>query len=101
MIIRIVKMTFRPETIEDFKAVFHDSASQIKAFPGNGGLQLLQSSENKSIFFTYSIWENDEALQAYRNSSLFDTTWAKTKVLFGDKPEAWSTDSLWSELTGG
>lgn len=90
-------MTFKPETIETFREVFHDSADQIRAFPGNQGLQLLQSSE-ETIFFTYSLWENDEALQAYRNSLLFTTTWAKTKILFGDKPEAWSNTVLWSDL---
>lgn len=99
MIIRIVKMTFRPETIDDFREVFQHSAAHIRAFPGNRGLQLLQSSNDQSIFFTYSKWENDEALQSYRNSPLFETTWAKTKVLFGGKPEAWSTDIEWSELT--
>ncbi|MEK0421867.1 MAG: antibiotic biosynthesis monooxygenase [Bacteroidetes bacterium] len=98
MIFRIVKMTFKPETIEDFKSVFGESAEYIRSFPGNMGLQLLQSCEDKNVFFTYSIWQNDEALQAYRNSPLFDSTWAKTKVLFGGKPEAWSTDMIWKDL---
>lgn len=100
MIFRIVKMTFKPETVEDFKRVFHDSADHIRAFPGNCGLQLLQDTEDETIFFTYSCWENDEALQSYRNSHLFATTWAKTKVLFGAKPEAWSTESLWKSISG-
>ena len=96
MIVRIVKMTFKPETVIEFEHVFHQSADQIRAFPGNKGLQLLQSEENPTIFFTYSLWENDEALQAYRNSVLFQSTWAKTKILFGDKPEAWSTSCIWT-----
>jgi heme-degrading monooxygenase HmoA len=100
MIIRIVKMTFRPETIDDFRMVFQHSAEHIRAFPGNCGLQLLQCTENNTTFFTYSLWDNDAALQAYRNSPLFETTWAKTKVLFGDKPEAWSTESLWNAIPG-
>lgn len=99
MIFRIVKMTFKPETIDDFKAVFHKSANHIRSFPGNMGLQLLQSSDDESVFFTYSLWKDDEALQAYRHSTLFETTWAKTKVLFGGKPEAWSTNMLWKDLS--
>jgi quinol monooxygenase YgiN len=59
---------------------------------------LLQDENDKNIFFTYSIWENDEALQAYRNSELFETTWAKTKILFAGKPEAWSTRAQWTKL---
>ncbi len=96
MIIRIVKMTFRTETVQEFERVFHQSADQIRAFQGNNGLQLLQCEEDPTIFFTYSFWEHDEALQAYRNSELFQSTWAKTKILFGNKPEAWSTTAKWS-----
>ena len=98
MIVRIVKMIFKPELVDEFNSVFHDSAEYIRAFPGNKGLQLLQDENEKNIFFTYSIWENDEALQAYRNSELFETTWAKTKILFGGKPEAWSTRAQWTHL---
>lgn len=98
MIIRIVKMKFKPETVEDFENVFHQSADQIRAFPGNKGLQLLQCEDDKTIFFTYSFWENDNALQAYRHSPLFEATWAKTKILFGGKPEAWSTCSRWANI---
>ena len=98
MIIRIVKMTFKPETVVDFEHVFHQSAEQIRAFPGNKGLQLLQSEEDRTIFFTYSMWEHEEALQAYRTSELFQSTWAKTKVLFGGKPEAWSTTCRWTGI---
>jgi heme-degrading monooxygenase HmoA len=44
--------------------------------------------------FTVSIWESEDDLNAYRNSELFENTWAKTKVLFNDKPEAWSLEFL-------
>ncbi|MBM3398976.1 MAG: antibiotic biosynthesis monooxygenase [Bacteroidetes bacterium] len=101
MVFRIVKMTFKPDTIDDFKVVFNESAEHIRSFPGNMGLQLLQGKENKTIFFTYSIWENDTALQTYLNSPLFEKTWAKTKVLFCGKPEAWSTDLLWKAFPAG
>ena len=31
-------------------------------------------------------------LENYRNSALFKNVWAKTKVLFNDKPQAWSVN---------
>jgi heme-degrading monooxygenase HmoA len=41
---------------------------------------------------TYSHWTGEEALDNYRHSELFRVTWAKTKQLFADRPEAWSLD---------
>ena len=41
-----------------------------------------------------SFLENEEALNAYRHSELFRSTWAKTKVLFAEKPIAFSTNAI-------
>ncbi|MCC6723480.1 MAG: antibiotic biosynthesis monooxygenase, partial [Saprospiraceae bacterium] len=35
MIKRIVKLTFQPERLPDFMAVFEESKDKIRAFPGN------------------------------------------------------------------
>jgi len=95
MIVRIVKLTFREDEIEAFKKILADSKEKIRAFPGVLHLQMLQSADNPCIFFTYSHWENKEALQNYRHSDLFIATWAKTKPLFSEKAEAWSNNELY------
>jgi heme-degrading monooxygenase HmoA len=46
------------------------------------------------MLFTLSIWDDETALEAYRQSELFQTTWAKTKVLFAEKAEAWSVEMM-------
>ncbi len=46
------------------------------------------------MFFTFSVWTSAEHLDAYRNSELFRTTWARTKALFAEKPQAWSLNQL-------
>lgn len=92
MITRLVKMSFRPDGIDAFKEVFAESKDKIRAFPGNRHVELLQDTNNPGIFFTFSLWESAEALENYRHSELFERTWAQTKVLFNDKPEAWSTE---------
>jgi hypothetical protein len=94
MIVRIVKLTFRAEEVNTFKEVLNDSKENIRAFPGVLQLQMLQSADNPCVFFTYSHWKNAEALEDYRHSDLFKRTWAKTKPLFAEKAEAWSTDQL-------
>lgn len=94
MIVRIVQMKFKDEFIDRFLKVFDESKENIRAFPGVLHLELLQNIEDPGLICTYSHWENQEALEQYRNSELFKSTWAKTKVLFEQKPVAWSSNRL-------
>jgi heme-degrading monooxygenase HmoA len=94
MFIRIVKMRFHAEKIADFLANFESVKQNIRNFEGNQFLELYQDKNDPRIFFTYSYWENEAALEKYRNSILFNEVWSYTKTLFSDKPEAWSVDRL-------
>lgn len=87
-------MKFKPEGVKDFLKVFESSKNKIRAFEGCEHLKLFQEKGNGQIFFTYSYWQSEMHLNNYRNSNLFKTTWAKTKILFSDKPEAWSLNTL-------
>lgn len=92
MIIRIVKMTFHPEKVNEFQQIFNESKELIRNMPGCTHLELLNDVNEKNIFFTYSYWESENDLNNYRKSDVFAKVWAKTKVLFSDKPEAWSVE---------
>lgn len=94
MIKRVVKMTFQPEQVPAFLAVFEESKFQIRQFPGCQHLELWRDEAQPAILFTYSWWTSPAHLEAYRQSELFQRTWAKTKVLFAGKPEAWSIQAL-------
>jgi (4S)-4-hydroxy-5-phosphonooxypentane-2,3-dione isomerase len=91
MIVRIVKMSFDPARVDEFLEIFEKSKKQIRAREGNRYLQLLRDVNNPNILFTHSHWERAEDLESYRQSELFESTWAATKALFNGKPEAWST----------
>lgn len=90
--IRIVKMRFRTECVEDFKALFEARKEMIRAQEGCTHLQLLRDINDPDVFFTYSFWQAPEYLEQYRNSDFFADTWAKTKALFAEKAAAWSVD---------
>lgn len=90
MIIRIVKMSFEPGKVNDFLAVFNASKHLIRNFEGCSHLELLHDLDEKNIFFTYSYWKDENALENYRRSELFKNVWSRTKILFNNKPEAWS-----------
>lgn len=90
MIVRIVKMKFRQEEVENFLKLFHEVENKIRNYEGCKGLQLLRQTDDPTTLFTYSLWDSEENLNHYRFSELFKSTWAKTKILFADEPKAWS-----------
>lgn len=92
MIIRIVKMTFEKDKVADFLEIFNSSKQLIRNMDGCTHLELLNDINFPQIYFTYSYWLSEIDLDNYRNSDLFKTVWAKTKVLFAEKPEAWSVE---------
>ncbi|MBI9042660.1 putative quinol monooxygenase [Lutibacter sp.] len=94
MFVRIVKMTFDATKIEQFLENFNENKTKIRNFEGCRLLELYKDKNEPTIFFTYSYWDSEKHLNNYRNSELFKAVWAKTKILFSDKPEAWSVDKL-------
>jgi len=94
VLVRIVKMSFEPSRIDEFIANFEINKNKIRAFSGCNLLELYRDKNNTNIFFTYSYWDSEKSLSAYRNSDLFKAVWAKTKPFFNAKPEAWSVDKI-------
>ena len=94
MLVRVVKMTFRAEAVEAFKKFFDERKDKIRGFEGCTYLELWQDTTNTNTFFTYSHWNNENALSHYRNSAFFKDTWSQTRQLFAAKAEAWSINQL-------
>jgi len=94
MFVRIVKMSFDENKIEEFLGNFHQNKDKIRSFKGCSFLELYRDKNQENIFFTYSYWNTEEDLNNYRNSDLFKSVWSKTKVLFNDIPQAWSVDKI-------
>ncbi len=94
MFVRIVKMGFQEDKIEEFLSNFDRNKSKIRNFEGCEFLELYRDKDNTNRFFTYSYWKDEDSLENYRKSDLFRKVWANTKVLFNEKPEAWSVDKV-------
>lgn len=90
MITRIVRMEFQPDKVDDFLALFRESMHLIRHFPGVHHLELHRDAKQPHIFYTYSKWDGEDSLEAYRHSELFKSVWSRTKVLFAGKPLAYS-----------
>lgn len=85
-------MNFKADKIDEFLSIFNANKEKIRNSEGCSHLELFRDKTNPTIFFTYSYWDKDQYLENYRNSALFKSVWANTKVLFNDRPEAWSVD---------
>lgn len=98
MIKRIVKLEIQPDKAGDFQKIFEESKMKILAREGCFHVELLRCTSPDNIFFTFSLWESEDALNAYRNSEMFGGVWPKTKALLANPAEAWSTqldDAPW------
>ncbi len=91
MITRIVKLQFQAEKVADFLLIFNETKLMVSNFEGCLGMQLLQDVKDSSVFFTYSQWQNEDALLNYRQSDLFKGLWKSIKPNFEIPAEACST----------
>ena len=96
MITRIVKLTFQDDKVNDFLVFFETIKFKVNSFPGCKGMQLVQDQDDTTIIFTYSHWETEFDLNAYRDSATFGEVWPKIKPWFGGKPEAWTTSLIFN-----
>ncbi len=94
MVIRIVKMTFKTDSTDQFLAIFDTYKERIRSAEGCSHLKLLRDDAMPNIFFTYSIWDDPKYLEKYRTSPTFGEVWPQVKPLFAAPTEAWTTQAL-------
>ena len=92
--LRIVKMSFDNDRTAGFIDHFNKIKPTIESMPGCMGVKLLKDIAHPNIYFTYSEWVDENALNAYRETPFFSETWATVKKWFIDKPEAWSVEQV-------
>ena len=83
-------MGFSQEKVPEFLEMFEQIQTKISAFNGCHGVKLYRDHDLSNVFYTHSKWTNIDALNAYRNSDFFQSTWKKTKAMFEEKPLAYS-----------
>lgn len=98
MIVRIVKMVFKPDAVEPFKLFFDQIKTKVASYRGCQHMILMQGKQDKHILFTYSIWDDEDALNRYRDSETFTHIWTETKKGFAEKAEAWTLDQSFDSM---
>ena len=87
-------MTFDETQVDEFLRIFDGSKNKIRSFPGCRYLELHRDYNQENVFVTFSHWADDEALNSYRSSKLFEEVWDQTKRLFSEPPVAFSNRAV-------
>lgn len=90
MVIRVVRMHFKPENRQEFLMIFDKNMTAIRNFPGCTHLELLKDPDRENTYTTLSYWMEQKHLEAYRKSELFESVWSRVKLLFAARPEAFT-----------
>ena len=87
-IVRIVRLTLRPEAVDAFHEIFSEASPVIRASAGCLSLELWVDARYPNIVTTHSRWESAGALAAYRDTAFFESIWLRTRALFAAPPFA-------------
>ncbi len=90
MVIRLVRMRFRSEEVERFLALYDRAYPVIVKQPGCHSVQLVREVNDPTAFATWSVWNDEASLDAYRRSAFFRnfSFWPEVKALFRLPAEA-------------
>lgn len=91
---RIVRLEFDPERVAEFVHFFSENKAVIASFPGCLSLELFQDDTFEHVYYTFSTWENAEALESYRQSETYTKLWSFAKARFAGKPLAYSLKAV-------
>jgi quinol monooxygenase YgiN len=92
--IRIVKLSFEATHVDKFVTLFEERKHLIRNFEGCSLLELWQDKQDPNVFYTYSLWQNENHLKQYRMSDLFQDTWRQVKPWFKCPAQAFSADKI-------
>lgn len=92
MIVRIVQLQFERSKSEWAKELVLNISSKVRSFSGCHHLEVLFDIHHPGRVVTYSHWDDELALNAYRDSEIFKTFWASIKPLFAEPAVARSME---------
>jgi quinol monooxygenase YgiN len=67
-------------------------SSKVRGFSGCHHLEILFDIHHPGRVVTYSHWDDEHALNAYRDSEIFKTFWASIKPMFAEPAVARSME---------
>ena len=90
MLLRIVRMEFQEEKVLEFHKLFKNIKGKISDVKGCESIHLYRDQDQFNVFYTHSHWLSVDHLNKYKATLFLKATWTEVKVLFADKPRAYS-----------
>ena len=94
MVIRIVELSIQKDKLPFAQKYLAEVAPKVRNSPGCTHLRILMDLHNPGHITTYSHWNTEADLNAYRKSDIFNNFWSQIKPLFEAPARAWSSESL-------
>ncbi|OFX61669.1 MAG: hypothetical protein A2046_04560 [Bacteroidetes bacterium GWA2_30_7] len=97
MIVRIVKMQVNESNKVLFKQTLKDYQPLLKKQKGCMQIDMLNDKKIKDIYYSYTIWDNEENLKKYKNSDFYKELSSKVLPLCEKEPQAWTVDEAFEK----
>jgi (4S)-4-hydroxy-5-phosphonooxypentane-2,3-dione isomerase len=81
MFVQLVHIRIKPGRLQEFFEVFRVNFDGTRAEPGNYRFDVLQDAEDENHFVIYEAFENEEAVNAHRQTEHYRLTTAGLKDL--------------------
>lgn len=94
MIIRIVELKINTENLDKASDLLAEASSKVRGMKGCSHLHILSDIRKTNHITTYSYWDTEADLDAYRHSEVFKSFWGEIKPLFALPARAWSSKTL-------
>lgn len=87
MIVRLTFLQFLPEKIEEGKKIYNNEIVKVvKQQKGNLDCRLLEPVNKTDDFISMTVWENEEAANAYHSSGVYKELVNKVRDRFAKDP---------------
>ena len=91
MIKRIVRLTVKDAAAKEaFQEIYRSRNPYKNGVPGCREVKVMQDVNDDDVYYTVSIWDSNDDLEAYRNSDYFAKTWPMVKAQLSKRAEAFS-----------
>ena|SRR5690554_3349467 len=94
MVIRIVELSIQKEKFSLAKKYLAEVAPKVRNSKGCTHLRIVIDLHEAGHVTTYSHWNSEDDLNAYRKSEVFINFWSQIKPLFDRPARAWSSRTL-------
>lgn len=91
MIKRIVRLTVKDTAAsEAFQEIYRSRNPFKNGVKGCRDVKVMKDVNDENVYYTVSIWDHNDDLEAYRESEYFAETWPMVKAQLSKRAEAFS-----------